>query len=114
VPFATPSAAKWAVSTNGGTNPRWSHRGDEIFYLDSRSNLVAARIATTPAFTVQGSRVLFSALDFIQTSISRRNYDVAADDQRFLMVQRADGAKRGQVIVVEHWFDEIQRKAKRP
>jgi hypothetical protein len=33
---------------------------------------------------------------------------VAADDQRFLMVQRAEGAKRGQVVV-EHWADEIRR-----
>jgi len=43
--------------------------------------------------------------------VSRRNYDVAADDQRFLMVQRAEGAQRGQIVVVEHWADEIRRKA---
>jgi hypothetical protein len=30
------------------------------------------------------------------------------------MVQRADGAKRGQVVVVEHWLDEVRRKARQP
>jgi Tol biopolymer transport system component len=113
-PFANPGAAKWAVSTAGGNSPRWSHRGDELFYLDLRSNMVAARITTTPTFAVTSSRVLFNASDFIQTSISRRNYDISADDQRFLMVQRADGVKRGQVVVVEHWQDEILRKTKQP
>jgi Tol biopolymer transport system component len=112
-PLATPGSSKWAVSTNGGSTPRWSHRGDEIFYIDLRSNLVAAHISTTPAFAVQSRRTLFNAADFIQTSLSRRSFDVAADDQRFLMVQRADGAKRGQVVVVEHWADEMRRKAER-
>ena len=113
-PFATPGAATWAVSTSGGITPRWSHRGTEIFYLDSRSNMMAASITTAPSFAVESTRLLFDASDFIQTAVSRRNYDVAADDQRFLMVQRADGAKRGQVVVVEHWLDEIRRKEKQP
>ena len=113
-PFGTPGAATWAVSTSGGVTPRWSHSGNEIFYLDLRSNMVAASITTTPSFVVQSTRLLFDAADFIQTAASRRNYDVAADDQRFLMVQRADGAKRGQVVVVEHWLDEIRRKERQP
>jgi hypothetical protein len=75
-----------------------------------QSNLVAASLTTVPVLTVQSTRVLFNASDFVQTSISRRNYDVAADDQRFLMVQRAEGAKRGQVVVVEHWAEEIRRR----
>ena len=31
-----------------------------------------------------------------------------------MAVQRADGAKRGQVVVVEHWLDELRRKEKQP
>ena len=109
-PLASPNEAKWAISTTGGSAPRWSHRGNELFYFDLQSNLVAASLTTVPALTVQSTRVLFNASDFVQTSISRRNYDVAADDQRFLMVQRAEGAKRGQVVVVEHWAEEIRRR----
>jgi hypothetical protein len=113
-PFGAPGTARWAISTAGGNSPRWSHRGDEVFYLDLRSQMVAAKVVTTPTFEVQKTRVLFDASDFVQVSISRRNYDVAPDDQRFLMVQRAGGAKRGEIVVVEHWLDEIRRKAGRP
>jgi serine/threonine-protein kinase len=112
--LANPGAGKWPISTNGGTMPRWSHKGDELFYMDLRSNLVAVHVTTTPMFAVQSRRVLFDASNFIQTSVSRRNYDVAGDDQHFLMVQRADGARHGQVVVVEHWPEEMRRKAGRP
>jgi len=105
----SPSDAKWPVSTGGGITPRWSHRGNELFYLDLRSNMIAAQVATTPSFSVVSTRVLFNASDFIQPGVSRRNFDVA-NDQRFIMVQRADAAKRGQVVVVEHWVEEMRRK----
>jgi Tol biopolymer transport system component len=111
-PLANPGSGKWAVSTSGGSMPRWSHSGDEIFYMDLRSNLVAARVTTTPGFAVESRRVLFDASDFLQPSVSRRNYDVSADDQRFLMVQRADGARSGQVVVVENWPEEMRRRAR--
>jgi serine/threonine-protein kinase len=113
-PFAAPGSARWVISTNGGAAPRWSRRGDELFYLDVRSNMVAARVTTTPSFAVQSTRVLFNAAEFVQSSISRRNYDVSPDGQRFLMVRRADGARRGQVVVVENWAEEIRRKARAP
>ena len=112
--LAAPGDAQWAVSTGGGITPRWSHRGDELSYLDLQSNMVATRVATTPSFAVQNTRVLFNASDLIQNAVSLRNFDVARNDQRFLMVQRADGAKRGQLVVVEHWADEMARKGKRP
>jgi Tol biopolymer transport system component len=112
-PLANPGSGKWAVSTSGGSTPRWSHRGDEIFYMDLRSHLVAVRVTPTPPFAVESRRVLFDASDFLQPSISRRNFDVAADDERFLMVQRADGARTGQVVVVENWPEDMRRRTER-
>jgi hypothetical protein len=112
--LAQPGSAKWGISTAGGMSPRWSGRGDELFFTDLRSNMVAARITTIPSFAVHERRVLFNAADFVQTSVSRRHFDVTPDGQRFLMVQRADGAKRGQIVVVENWADEIRRKTRQP
>lgn len=109
--LTNPAAGKWPISTAGGNNPRWSHRGDEIFYLDDRSNLVAVRVRTSPTFAIESARVLFNASDFTQLAVSRRNYDVAADDQRFLMVQRAGGARSGQLVVVENWLEEMRRQS---
>jgi Tol biopolymer transport system component len=110
--FASPSDAEWVVSTNGGITPRWSHSGDELFYQDLRSNIMVAQVTRSPSFAVLNTRVLFNAADYIQVGLSRRNFDVSADGQRFLMVQRADAAKRGQMIVIEHWLDEMKRTAR--
>ena len=108
--FANP-ADKRVISVAGGFTPRWSHSGDELFYLDLQSRMVAARVVRTPAFAVQDTRVLFDASDYFIGSQSRRSFDVSADDQRFLMVQSADGKRSGTMVVVEHWFAE--RKAAR-
>ncbi|MFN8669921.1 MAG: hypothetical protein U0164_22250, partial [Gemmatimonadaceae bacterium] len=66
-------------------------------------------ISTSPTFTVLGTRILFNTNDYIQTSTSRRNYDVAPDDQRFLFIQRAGGDRNGQMAVVENWVQELER-----
>jgi serine/threonine-protein kinase len=113
VPIANSGSAKWPVSSGGGLTPRWSPRGDELFYLDLQSNFVAARVTTSPSFAIQGSRILFNASGFVFPGISRHNFDVAPDGQRFLMVQRADGVKSGHVEVVEHLFDKRKRNAPR-
>lgn len=36
-------AGKWQISTNGGSAPVWAHNGQELFYVDSDRNLIAAR-----------------------------------------------------------------------
>ena len=108
VPFPIPGSAKWPISTAGGMAPRWSRKGGEIFYLDLQSNMMAAQVTTSPTFALQGTRALFRASDFVMTSVSRRNWDVSPDDQRFLMVQRANGSTSGQIVVVEHWLDELK------
>ncbi len=115
VPFPTPGSAKWQVSTRRGYAPRWSRRGGELFYIDGEANLVAVQVTTAPAFSLGRTTVLFSAADFVNAGISRRNYDVARDDQRFLMVRRARGSASAQVVVVENWFHELEtrRQARR-
>jgi hypothetical protein len=67
---------------HGGNSPR-CRQGDELFYLDAQSNHRGGARDDDASFAVHGTRVLFNASDFIQTAVSRRNYDVSADDQRF-------------------------------
>jgi len=73
-----------------------------------------AAIAEAEAFATKAGKT--SMADFIKlyelwTHDGSLEIEVlAADDQRFLMVQRAEGAKRGQVVVVEHWAEEIRRR----
>ncbi len=109
--FPRPSNAKWQVSTAGGTAPRWSPKGDEIFYLDLGSNLVSARVDLQPSFAPRGTQQLFPAGPMVTVSVSRRNYDVSPDAQRFLVVLPAGGESRQHLVVVENWIAEQRRKA---
>ncbi len=107
-PFDAPDASRTLVSSGGGFTPRWARDGSAIFFLDLSTRMVEARVTTEPEFTVLGTRVLFDASEYAQTSLSRRNYDVAPDG-RFLMVRRADGSRAGAMVVVEHWTEELRR-----
>ncbi len=110
VPFPVPGTARWQVSIAGGVTPLWSRRGGEIFYLDTRGRLVSAEVTTTPTFAVKRVTPLFDASNFAIIGPSRRNYDVAPDDQHFLMVRRAAGSSGARMVVVENWFEEWGRK----
>jgi hypothetical protein len=59
VPFPNTAAAKWAVSTRGGTEPLWSHSGKELFYRDVAGNLMAVEVRSTPTFSLGRSTALF-------------------------------------------------------
>ncbi len=112
VPFPNTGAAKWAVSTRGGTEPQWSHSGKELFYRDGSKNLVAVAIRTTPTFSLGGSTALFSAAGFASDEFGSL-YAVAPDDQRFLMIRPNTANGSDELIVVENWFEEIKAKSRK-
>jgi hypothetical protein len=78
--------------------------------LAAQSTTMSAQVATSPTFSLLGTRPLFSAADYVLNGFSRRNYDVTADDQRFLMVRRSPGAAPPQLVVIENSFVESKAK----
>ena len=42
VPFPDTHEATWTISTDGGNEPVWSRRGNELFYRDEKRQLIAA------------------------------------------------------------------------
>jgi Tol biopolymer transport system component len=113
VPFPNTGAAKWAVSTHGGTEPQWSHSGKELFYRDGSSNLVAVAIGTTPTFSLGGSTALFSAAGFAFDEFGSV-YAVSPDDRRFLMIRPVAGTGTpDNLIVVENWFEELKARSRK-
>jgi Tol biopolymer transport system component len=112
VPFPNTAAAKWAVSTGGGSEPRWSHSGKELFYRDVAGNLVAVEVHSTPTFSSGRSAVLFPAGAYL--SFARAvEYAVAPDDRRFLMIRQIAGSVPDELIVVDNWFDELKAKQRK-
>src|SRR5262247_4239454 len=45
-----PTGEESQISFDGGTVPRWSHDGKELFFRDQAGNLMAAEIKSSPAF----------------------------------------------------------------
>lgn len=86
------SDARWKVSPNGGTWPKWSN--DELFYWEGNT-LMAVSFTAANGFTPAAPRAVFTGATAgmgADNTMSSYNpeYDVAADGQRFVVVQRRE------------------------
>jgi Tol biopolymer transport system component len=90
------------VSLQGGTEPVWAHGGRELYFREGDS-LMAATVAVSPAFAVSGRRLLFTGA--FASGDSYREYDVAPDDQHFVMLSGAAG--RSILIGLQHAFERL-------
>ena len=102
-PFPGPGE-KVAISTNGGTNPVWSHDGKKLFFRQGDA-MMEVEVTTSPVFSASRERQLFASSD----SGFRPDFDVSPDGNRFLMVHREPGSWPTQLNVVLNWFDEVRR-----
>ena len=101
------ATGKQQISTLGGTQPRWSHDGKEIFYVEQET-LMSVRVETTPSFTLDTPQPLFDHPGlFAGTQVSPR-YDVSNDGQRFVVRDTAEGAEPIAIHVVLNWYEEFR------
>ena len=99
-----------AVSTNGGTQPRWSRDGKEIFYVEG-TTLVAVEVSTSPDFSVGSVTRLFEHRVLArQSGWPVAQYDVSADGRRFVFAAPVDEESEQEVSirVVENWYEEFR------
>jgi dipeptidyl aminopeptidase/acylaminoacyl peptidase len=103
-------AAKWQISTDGGTEPMWNRNGRELFYRNG-SRMMTVDIAAQPTFSASRPRVLFEG-QYEPTLLATANYDVSPDGQRFLMLKASAGPEEAptQINVVFNWFEELRRR----
>ena len=102
---------KWTVSTDGGYYPRWSPKGDELFYRRG-SGLMAVPIETRDGFKAGTPRLLFELESWgDRETPATMGFDVSADAERFLVVERPDPERSPVgVVVVPRWFDVLRAK----
>jgi serine/threonine-protein kinase len=105
VPFPDTGAAKWVVSTGGGSEPAWAPDGRELFYRSGRGDMVAVRVETEPTFSAGGRSILFSASMF-RSDLNHPQYDVSPDGERFLMIRPVGGELS--VVLVLNFLDELR------
>jgi hypothetical protein len=107
ISFPDVTEFKRQVSVGGGVEPMWAHSGDELFYKDPQRRLVAASVRTDPSFVVVDRTPLFTFDPSAQNTVIMTEYDVAADDQRFLTF-RGVGQSAFAVTVVENVLEELR------
>jgi len=110
-PFPDVQSGKWQVSTGRGLAPQWSHRGTELFYLDSSLAVVAVRVTGRPSFEIAGQQRLFSAAGYAASG-SEQAYAVAPDDRRFLMLRASSPSGEGarSLVLVQGFQSELERQ----
>jgi serine/threonine-protein kinase len=77
--------ARYQVSLEGGNEPVWSRKGDEIIYRNAAA-FFSAGVRTAPGFHVVSRTTLFSTIDYVQSS-TEPMYDVSRDGQRLLVIR---------------------------
>jgi serine/threonine-protein kinase len=114
-PFPAVAGGQSQVSTAGGRRPLWARDGRELFYqapaIGPTSTLMRVPVEARGTVWSAGTPVaLFQGRYF--TGTQGRAYDVSPDGRRFLMIKEA-GADQGdagpQIIVVQHWLEELKR-----
>jgi len=98
------------VSSDGGAEPVWSHRGDEIFFRNG-DKFLTARVHGDAQFSSEPPRVLFTG-EFLSMRRGEAAYDVMPDDQHFVMVQQDQDPNLLRLNVVLNWFGEVEAKLK--
>jgi len=103
--------AKTRVSAGGGSRPRWSPDGTELYFIDSEDRLMGSSMTAgrgadePPVFSAASPVIERAALDL------EGDFDVHPVDGRFVMThveQQDEGGNEIQVIL--NWFAEVRAR----
>jgi Tol biopolymer transport system component len=92
---------KWQVSTEGGSQPRWSPDGKELFYLAEDGTLMSAAIRSTGAFAASPPRPLFRTRALRTVAPFRIGYAVGPNGD-FLITSVVSEAVEP-ITIVHNW-----------
>ena len=99
------------VSKDGGTQPRWSHDGKEIFFIGPDSKLMAVDVNTAGGTVKSGiPHALFDTQifgGFATTGPIR--WDVAPDGKRFLVISSVSAGTSSPITVVMNWPELLKK-----
>jgi Tol biopolymer transport system component len=114
-PFPEVDSGRWLVSSGGGFSPRWAHSGRQLFYVSPDSVMMAAAVQTAGGFRVVERRALFAMPDGVRLSPFDFSFDVAPDDQRFIMqrlVSSGEAAAPPPMVLIENWAEEVKERVR--
>ncbi len=107
-PFPGPGG-KWQISTAGGWMPAWRRDGKELFYIASDRKLMVARVRTGSTFEAEIPEPLFESKGKTFGGLTRRQYDVSADGERFLVNWAMEEESSAPITLVQNWTAKARR-----
>jgi serine/threonine-protein kinase len=106
-PFPAVDSARWTISVSGGAEPMWAHSGKELFFRTAAGDMMAVPVTAGATFQAGTPVKLFTAPHLL-TDDRHHEYDVALDDQKFIMIRNSKKAAQTLGVVV-NWASEINR-----
>jgi len=105
---------RWLISNGGGTMPVWSRNGRDLFYRTEDSRIMVATYTVRgDTFVVDRPRA-WSDKRLANTGLTR-NFDLAPDGKRFVVLMAPEGAEPTEVpshvTLMMNFFDELRRIA---
>lgn len=103
---------KYAISTDGGTQPRWRRDGRELFFLVQDGTLMAAPVnVSARGFEAGVARPLFKTQLTGVHLLVYQSYDIAPDGQRFILNRPPAGEVTpvDPLTVVVNWTAALRR-----
>jgi Tol biopolymer transport system component/tRNA A-37 threonylcarbamoyl transferase component Bud32 len=108
-PFPETGSAKWQVSTAGGSEPKWSTTGRELFYINGKGDMVSAQVRPGATFFVSEQHNLFSTGAFAAGG-GIHSYSLSPDGRRFVFVREGEAAQQSEMVVAQHWLQAVVAK----
>ena len=109
-PFPGPGA-KWQVSANGGTSPRWKNNGKEIYYI-ANGKLVEADVNGTGSnFIVGNVKEYFDPATVGGINVGNGILkDISPDGQSILLSISKGMIATAPLTLVVNWDEEYRKK----
>ena len=112
-PFPSPGG-QWLISTDGGSFPKWSRTGRELFYgTEDGEIMVVPYSADGNSFRAEKPRPWSERRFSVSTSWTG-GFDLHPDGQRFALATIRDNqtaVKQDKVVFIFNFFDELRRLA---
>jgi eukaryotic-like serine/threonine-protein kinase len=109
VPFPA-TGAKWQISTNGGTRPRWRRDGKEIvFEVEGSGKVMSAQVNGSGSnFEVGEVRLLFETTNLPPNNAGSQ-WSLTSDGQKLLAITTGETGALP-LTVIQNWTEELRRK----
>ncbi len=113
-PFPDVDGGRWQVSTGGGTRPLWARSGKELFYLGPSGAVMSAAVEGGSTFRAGNPTRLFEGRYFMAAAVGgpdlrRVAGRPALPDDQGRLGRPSETSTPTQLIVVQHWLEELKR-----